>query len=465
MSAPRTSSRRRTTRLAAVTAAGAMLLSGCSFSVYDLPLPGGADLGDNPYEVTVQFRDVLDLVPQSTVKVDDVSVGIVDDVELDGYVAEVTLKLNGDVELPDNAEATIRQTSLLGEKFVSLAPPASNPSPDKLGDGDVITLDRSGRNTEVEEVLGALSLVLNGGGVAQLKTISQELSDVFEGREGTVRSVLDQIGEFMSQLDGRKTEIVKAIERVNSLAISLNGQTDTLDLALKELPQAIASVDRQRDDLVKMLSALSDLSSVGTRVIQASSQNTITSLNSLAPVLTEFADAGDDFVNSLQIFLTYPFMDAIVGKNAQQARDLHMGDYTNLSIDLQVNLKDLLTDGLGVPGGPTIQPCDLLPDPQVGQICKDATGEIITLTGQIIKQLPGGGGGGGGLPSEIPTGLPTGIPGVSGGSGSGSGSGGLLGGAAGLGRAPVGKTSTSGAAGELANADLAAMLVWGVMPR
>ena len=109
-----------------------MLLSGCEFSVYDLPLPGGADLGDNPFEVIVEFRDVLDLVPQSTVKVDDVSVGIVDDVELDGYTAEVTLLLNEDVELPDNAEATIRQTSLLGEKFVSLAPPASNPSPNTL---------------------------------------------------------------------------------------------------------------------------------------------------------------------------------------------------------------------------------------------------------------------------------------------------------------------------------------------
>ena len=84
--------------------------------------------GDNPYEVIVEFRDVLDLVPQSTVKVDDVSVGMVEDVELDGYTARVTLPLHEDVELPGNAEATIRQTSLLGEKFVSLAPPASNPS-------------------------------------------------------------------------------------------------------------------------------------------------------------------------------------------------------------------------------------------------------------------------------------------------------------------------------------------------
>ena len=40
-------------------------------------------------------------------------------------------------------------------------------------------------------MLGALSLLLNGGGVAQLKTITTELNKALEGREGSARSVLD----------------------------------------------------------------------------------------------------------------------------------------------------------------------------------------------------------------------------------------------------------------------------------
>jgi phospholipid/cholesterol/gamma-HCH transport system substrate-binding protein len=455
MTRTRLSTGRRTARVAAVAVTGAMLLSGCEFSVYDLPLPGGADLGDNPYEVTVEFRDVLDLVPQSTVKVDDISVGIVDDVELDGYTAEVTLLLNEDVELPDNAEATIRQTSLLGEKFVSLAPPESNPSPNMLGDGDIIKLENSGRNIEVEEVLGALSLVLNGGGVAQLKTISTELTDIFEGREGTVKSVLDQIRIFMSQLDGSRNQILTAIEQVNSLAISLNDQKGTLDLALEELPSAIASVDRQRDDLVKMLSALAKLSSVGTRVIQASEENTITSLNALAPTLTEFAKSGDDFVNSLQIFLTYPFIDGIVGKNAQQARDLHMGDYTNLSVELDLDLEKILEDGIGVPGGPTVEipDCEDIPNPEIGQLCRDATGEIIRITQEILDQLP--------LDPGPTVTIP---PGTGGGDDDG---GGIIPDLPGLGRAAVGATGHHRGATSRSgvDTDLAAMLLWGVMAR
>jgi virulence factor Mce-like protein len=114
---------KRLFRIGAVTAASALALGGCGFSPYDLPLPGGADLGNHPYTVKVQFRDVLDLVPQSGVRVNDIAVGKVTSIKLDGWTALVTLKINKDAKLPDNAEATIRQTSLLGEKFVSLAPP------------------------------------------------------------------------------------------------------------------------------------------------------------------------------------------------------------------------------------------------------------------------------------------------------------------------------------------------------
>ena len=48
-----------------------LLLTGCDFDIYKLPLPGGPDAGDNPMVITVEFADVLDLVPKSTVKVND----------------------------------------------------------------------------------------------------------------------------------------------------------------------------------------------------------------------------------------------------------------------------------------------------------------------------------------------------------------------------------------------------------
>ena len=39
------------------------------------------------------------------------------------------------------------------------------------------------------------------------------------------------------------------------------------------------------------------------------------------------------------MFLTYPFVDAVVGNNPPVARNLHMGDYTNLSVELDIDLR------------------------------------------------------------------------------------------------------------------------------
>ena len=362
--------------LVALVMTGLVALSGCG-SVYDVPLPGGAKVGDNPITVHVEFRDVLDLVPQSTVKVDDVTVGRVTSVKLEGYHADVTILLPRDTELPDNARAEIRQTSLLGEKFVSLSPPVGEPASGKLGDGDLIPLARSGRNPEVEEVLGALSLLLNGGGVGQLKIIAEELNDAFGGREDEARSVLTQLHVFMGQLDDNKAGIVRSIESLNRLAVELKDQDGAIKSALDNLPAALKSIDSQRADLVKMLKALDRLSGVGVRVIKASKTSTINSLRSLAPVLEKLADAGSDLPNSLQVFLTYPFVDAGIGRDPQVARNLHMGDYTNLNARLDINV----TSPPVLPSLPTV------PSPIV-DACIAVKKQVSSAAGRAVKGLP-----------------------------------------------------------------------------
>jgi phospholipid/cholesterol/gamma-HCH transport system substrate-binding protein len=415
----------------------AVALTGCEFDVYKLPLPGGTDTGDHPVTVHVMFRDVLDLVPKSTVKVNDVSVGQITDISLDHGTADVTLELRGDTKLPANAVAEIRQTSLLGEKFVSLAPPPQGASSEPLKSGDVIPLERSGRNPEVEEVLGALSLLLNGGGLAQLKTIAHELNLALGGRESSARSVLDQIRTLMTQLDDNKADIVDAIDSLNSLAVSVRRQEGTIDAALEQLPSALTSLDKQRDDLVRMLRALNRLGDVGVHVIEASKDGTIQSLRELDPVLTELAASGDDFAKSFNVFLTYPFVDEVVGRDPQVARNLHMGDYTNLSIELDVSVADTgpsLPTNLPTILDPTVILDNVTKCLKSGDLTSKACRKVLRSLEQLRKlkkecrkkknehkdvckqlnTLPDvpGVGTGGGLPTQLPTKLPTKLPGV-----------------------------------------------------
>jgi phospholipid/cholesterol/gamma-HCH transport system substrate-binding protein len=367
----------------AALVASAVLLAGCSFDPYKLPLPGGTDVGSNPITITAQFRDVLDLVPQSTVKVNDVTVGKITDVRLQGYHALVTMQLRNDTKLPDNAVATIQQTSLLGEKFVQLAAP-TDPSPNPLRTGDVIDMEHTGQNPEVEEVLGALSLLLNGGGVGQLQTIARELNKTLHGREGDARSVLQQIRSFSGQLDRHKQDIVTALEALNRLSGQLNHQRDTIDATLDRLPGALRSINAQRDDLVRMLKALTHLSGVATRVISVSKDATVDTLRQLSPVLSRLQASGRNFVDAFQVALTYPFVDEVVGRDPQVARNLQMGDYTNLSIKLDISLDQ--NGSLPIPTGlPT-----KLPSLPIGLPTDLPTSEITKILGDVAKCLQSG---------------------------------------------------------------------------
>lgn len=335
--------------VAAVTAL-AVLVSGCTFQgVYGLPLPGGADTGDDPYSVAIEFTDVLDLVPRSAVKVGDVAVGQVTRVELDGWHAKVHVEVQRKVRLPDNAVAAIQQTSLLGEKYVQLAVPTTERSRGSLGDGDVVPLSRTQRSAEVEEVLSALAMLLNGGGLPQLKTINKELNAALAGREDKIKDVVDQLDTFVGGLDEQKDDIDKAIRNLDSLAAQLKKQQPTIDRTLERVPPALKVLTEQRRDLVVLLRELAKLGKVGTRVINATKADLEANLQALRPILTRLAQAGSDLPEALGIMLTYPFPT----NSAEGIK----GDYQNLHLTADLDLTQIL-QVLGE-GGPSGTPPDL----------------------------------------------------------------------------------------------------------
>lgn len=302
-----------------------LVTTGCGtgVSVYDLPLPGGAALGDHPIHVTASFTDVLDLVPQSGVKVNDVPVGRVAKVQLapDGHSAIVDLVINGDVDLPANAVARLRQASILGEKFVELAPPPDATPTGKLVDGAVVPLDRSTLTPQIEEVFGALSLLLNGGGVAQVQNISHQLNAALGGKETAARSLLSSLDTLVKGLDEQRGEITRAIESVNRLAETLNAHTGQITTTLNGLTPGISVLNQQREALVGMLKSLDGLTSVAVSTVNRSKDDLVADLQSLAPLLRQLADSGDKLPKAMEMIFTFPFPDA--------ALDAIRGDYLN----------------------------------------------------------------------------------------------------------------------------------------
>ncbi|SEF34166.1 phospholipid/cholesterol/gamma-HCH transport system substrate-binding protein [Amycolatopsis pretoriensis] len=378
-------------RLAGVLA-GVLVLAACSDGgfngLYGTPLPGGADVGDHPYHVTALFTDVLDLVPQSSVKVNDVAVGRVDKISLtpDTRSALVAMTVNGDIALPANARAELKQSSLLGEKFVELSVPTAEPASGHLSNGAQIPLGRTNRNPEVEEVLGALSLLLNGGGVEQIQKISHELNDALSGNEPEIRALLSRVDELATQLDGHRTEILRAIDGLGKLSHTLAGQTQNLTNALDNLAPGLKIVTDQRDQLVGMLNALNTLSGVAVDTVTKSRDQLVANLKALQPTLTKLGEAGADLPNALQILLTYPFPD--------YAGNVIKGDYANVEANVNLDLDTLISNftnssqpPIALPAGQPSAVAPPLPLPDLGPVPQSAGPDLL---GGLLGLIGGG---------------------------------------------------------------------------
>jgi len=255
--------------------------------------------------------------------------------------------VNGKVHLPADAYAQLAQSSLLGEKYIQLSAPSGG-GQGTLADGSVIPMARTNRDPEVEEVFGALSLLLNGGGIGQLKTITVELNKALGGNEPEIRSMLERVDTLVSDLNDHRGDITDAIDGLDRLSATLASRKQQIGTVLDDLGPGLKVLDQQRGSLVTMLRSLESLSGVAVSTIDKSKADMVADLRSLAPILTNLASAGRDLPQSLQVLLTYPFTDEV----------LHgvKGDYLNVYLSVAAT-----------PGTTIIPPVQPLPTQPAGR--------------------------------------------------------------------------------------------------
>ncbi|MEU6564527.1 MCE family protein [Nocardia nova] len=320
--------RNRRRRIAAVALGVAVLMgaTGCEWDgLNSVSMPGAAGTGEGSWKVRIQMPNVTTLTRNSPVKVDDVTVGSVSGIELEDWHALVTVSLDKGVNLPENAVARIGQTSLLGSNHVELAAPTGVAPEGKLKDGDLIPLDRAGTFPTTEQTLSSLSVVLNGGGISQLETITHELNATFNGREDAIRDLLPQLNQLTTTLDQQTGDIISAMGGLDRFGGELAQEKDRVTEAITKIHPALTVLADKRENITKTITALGDLSGVVQQVIATSGDNLKANLANLWPTLQTLANTGDRLAASLQLLLTFPFPIKGINKAIK-------GDYMNLFV-------------------------------------------------------------------------------------------------------------------------------------
>ena len=327
------SNRRRAIAAAAAVVLAWAALTGCANwrGANSLPLPGTAGGGPGSYTIQVQLPEVQNLQRNARVRVNDVNVGNVTGIELQGWHALVTIRLGGDVDLPANATAKLGQTSLLGSLHVELAPPTDVPPQGKLHDGSLIPLSSAGAYPSTEQTLAAASLLLNGGGIGQLQDIIATLSTAFGGRAEELRSLITQVDRFVGYLNDQTGDIIGATDSLNNLVGQFAAQKPVLDRTLRVLPDALDVLKQEKDHLTEALAQLGKLSALAADSVNQTKENLVNILKQLGPVLNSLANAGPDLTRSLSLLATFPWPN-------ETLENWVRGDYANLTAVIDLTL-------------------------------------------------------------------------------------------------------------------------------
>lgn len=310
----------------------ALVSSGCGWrGLNSVPLPGVQGVGPGAFTIKAQMPDVDNVERNSRVRVGDVNVGTVTEIERQGWNALVTITLNGDVVLPANATAKIGQTSLLGSQHIELSAPANQPPEGRLKEGSLIPLENSGAFPTTEQALAAVALLLNGGGLGNIQDITEALSVAFTGRENDLRSLIEQLDIAIGHLDDQKNDIIATSESLDNLIGQIAEQKPVVDKALKTIPDALSVLRDQRESLSEALVQLGRFSALAADSVNQTKEALVQELKDLGPVLQSLADAGPALTRSLSFLPTFPFPK-------ETLTNWLRGDFANLSLIVDLTL-------------------------------------------------------------------------------------------------------------------------------
>lgn len=321
-------------RLAAAALAMTVVWSaaGCQWQgLNSLPLPGTEGQGEGAYTIQAELPDVVTVRQNSRVRVGDVNIGNVTKIQLQDWHAVVTMRINGDVRLPANTTARVGQTSLLGSMHVELNPPAPGTAQGELRDGSVIPLSSVNAYPTTEQTLASVSLLLNGGGLAQLQEINRTFATALAGREKEMRSLLTQLDIFIKETNAQTDDIITATENLNSLVGQVASRNDAVENAFNTWPQALAVLADSREKLAAAIDALGKFGAIATSTVIQTRESLVANIRNLAPVFRSLADAGPALTRGLDFLSTYPWVKSTIP-------NWFRGDFANITMIIDLTL-------------------------------------------------------------------------------------------------------------------------------
>ncbi|MFM9373644.1 MCE family protein [Streptomyces sp. Da 82-17] len=269
-------------------------------------------------EVVVETGDVgNEMHLGAEVKLRGVVLGEVRRIEATGDGARLVLALEPGslAHVPEDVRAQMLPTTLFGERFVALVPPARSGGSGTLRAGAVIPQDRSANAVELQEVLDDVLPMLTAVQPQKLSATLSAVSRALEGRGDTLGATLTRLDAHLKRFNPQLptlNEDLKQLVKVSHLyADAAPGILD----ALRDFTVTSGTLAEKESELGTAYGATTALAQDLDAFLRAHRPNIIRLAATSRPTLELLAEYAPSFPCTLRTLAEFvPRMDRVLGK-------------------------------------------------------------------------------------------------------------------------------------------------------
>ena len=199
---------------------------------------------DTGYLVSADFADSGGIFERAEVTYRGVPVGTVEKMSLIDDGVRVTMRLQPDVEIPDDARALVANRSAVGEQYVNLTPERRGAP--FFDDGDIIPKDRTAVPLSPSELIVNLDDFVSSIDTRDLAVVLDELGVAFDGAGESLQRLVDD-GDVLTQAALDNIEPTRQLIRDGEVALNtqrdVSGQFRSFNRDLALLSETLRTSD------------------------------------------------------------------------------------------------------------------------------------------------------------------------------------------------------------------------------
>lgn len=339
--------------------------------------------------ITVDFAQTTSLYEGSDVRVLGVAVGTIDRLVPRGATVRATISYDSDVKLPADVQAVVVSPSIVGDRFVQMAPAYDGGA--QLEDGARIPVERTAVPVELDQVYKSLD------------DLSVALGPDGANENGALSSLVD---DTAAQLDGQGAQLNETIRNFGKLSQTLSDNKDELFGSLREVDQFVELLQTNDQAVRDFFDSTAEVSTV----LEGEREDLQATVKALAKALVEVRGLVKDNRKELRGNVKQLATIAeVLGDHQQDLEEFTVSAPTALSnVALSYNGDSGTLDNHADTLALLLGPLDSLGDigcnvlgtaltPEQADLCEELGGTLDGILGPILDGLSGAG-----LPLPLP---------------------------------------------------------------